>query len=111
MSLTTFPPLKSIAGIRIIVLQADKIFQHFHSRILAFLRVKLAAENIMLPNHGRKVGSVITIRQDDVRRRGPDKIRVHKINKGTVLDSLCQRTFLIAKLKLIPSHMRDFESL
>lgn len=101
-------PLPSVATV---LREFHEVLQQLQPDLLAFLRMKLGGEHVVLPHGGRKIFSVIRSRRNDagVLRLGEEA--VDEIDVAAVLDAAEQGTIRPRELDLVPADLRNLESL
>jgi len=87
----------------------DEIPQQLQADPLAFLRMKLRGENVVLPDGRGEPFAVSRARRHDGFVRGFWKKTVHEINVAAAGNVAKQRTPRLRDFDLIPADLRDFQ--
>jgi hypothetical protein len=88
-----------------------EVLQQLQSDLLAFLRMKLGGEHVVLPHGGREIPSVVRAGRDDAGVLRLGKEAVDEIDVASVLDAAEQGTLRLRELNLVPADLRNLESL
>src|SRR5262245_18137161 len=74
--------------------------------MLALLRMKLRCPNVLFMHDRGEFDLIVCCCENDPLRLRLDVVRMHKVNKATVLHPLRKAVCLLC-VQLVPAHMRD----